>query len=274
MTSPMLEKLIRFQRTENALPFARNLDAQTLADIFGTQESEYRSVLDDLDRRRAQAAARIAASPTVDANLRALPFAQNAHLVAIGESTTADRLSWFEILRTLFKTYRPDLQLHMTNLAVSGATTGQALSMLPALRRMAPDWVFCMLGTNDSQRFDSCDGPLLVSPAETTRNLTELRTRAVPNDDVRWVWLTPTTVDEDRIARFPFFAGSGISWSNDDLMQLTPMLPTGDDLVIDSPTAIPADDPDALADDGLHPNPAAHEALAAQVFRSLVEEGR
>lgn len=35
MTSPMLEKLVRFQRPESLLPFAQNLDAQTLAGIFG-----------------------------------------------------------------------------------------------------------------------------------------------------------------------------------------------------------------------------------------------
>lgn len=274
MTNQILEKLVRSQRLENSLPFARDLDIQTLAGVFGAEETEYRSVIEDLDRRRVEAAARIADAPAAQAYLQALPFEENAHLIAIGESTTADRLSWFEILRTLLNTHRPDLRLRMTNLAISGATTTQTLAMQPAIRRLAPNLVFCMLGTNDSQRLAAPDGPLLVSPEETKRNLTELRTRAVPNGDARWVWLTPTPVDEERIARFPFFAGSGISWNNDDLKELTRTLPTVDDLVIDSSMVVDTADPDALADDGLHPSATAHEALAAKVLEALAGEER
>jgi acyl-CoA thioesterase-1 len=272
MTTPMLEKLVRFQRPESALPFARHLDARTLAAIFGAGEDEYRSVVDDIDRRRLAAAERIAASPVAESHLQALPFEPGAHLVAIGESTTADRLSWFEILRTLIQTHRPDLDLRFTNLAASGATTAQVLSTLPGIRRHEPDWVFCMLGTNDSQRLDAPEGPLLVSPEETRRNLAELRARAVPDRDLSWVWLTPAPIDEERVARFPFVAGSGIGWRNDDLDRLARALPTGDDLVVDSGTAIVVDDPDALADDGLHPNPTAQETLAAQVLAALAKE--
>jgi acyl-CoA thioesterase-1 len=271
MSNPMLERLVRFQRPESALPFARHLDARTLAAIFGTGEDEYRSVVEDIDRRCLDAAERIAASPMAESHLRALPFEEGAHVVAIGESTTADRLSWFEILRTLVETHRPDLDLRFTNLAVSGATTVQVLSTLPGIRRHEPDWVFCMLGTNDAQRLDAPDGPLLVSPEETKRNLAELRARAAPDKNLAWVWLTPTPIDEERIARFPFFAGSGIGWRNDDLDRLARALPTRDDLVIHSGTAIVAD-PDALADDGLHPSPRAQEALAARVLEALAQE--
>jgi acyl-CoA thioesterase-1 len=272
MTTPMLEKLIRFQHPESALPFARHLDARTSAAIFGAGEDEYRSVIDDIDRRRDEAVNRIAASPMAESHLQALPLASGAHMIAIGESTTADRLSWFEILRTLIQTHRPDLDLRFTNLAVSGATTAQVLSTLPSIRRHEPDRVFCMLGTNDSQRLDAPEGPLLVSPEETRRNLAELRARAAPDRNIAWVWLTPAPIDEERVARFPFFAGSGIGWRSDDLDRLARNLPMGDDLVVDSGTAIVADDPDALSDDGLHPSPTAQEALASRVLTALARE--
>ena len=272
MTNPMLEKLVRFQRPENVMPFAPRPDARTLAAIFGAGEDEYRSVVDDIDRRRLDAAERIAASPAAESHLQALPFESAAHVVAIGESTTADRLSWFEILRTLIQAHRPDLELRFTNLAASGATTTQVLSTLPGFRRHEPDWVFCMLGANDSQRLDAPEGPLLVSPEETRRNLAELRARAAPDRNLAWVWLTPAPIDEERVARFPFFAGSGIGWRKDDLDRLARDLPTGDDRVVDSRTAIVADDPDALDEDGLHPSPTAQEALAARVLAALAEE--
>lgn len=274
MTNPMLEKLVRFQRTENALPFAQNLNAHTLAALFGAEEPEYRSVIEDLDRQRLEATARVAAGTSVDTYLQTLPFAKNAHLVAIGESTTADRLSWFEILRTLLEARRPDLQLRFTNLAVSGATTTQILAILPTIQRHEPDWLFCMLGANDSQRFNAPNGPLLVSSAETRRNLYELRTRALPNDDAKWVWLTPTPVDEERVARFPFFTSAGIGWKNEDLDQLSQELPSRNDVVIDSSTAVRLDDSSSLSDDGLHPSVATHETLATKVLEELTKEGR
>lgn len=274
MSNAMLEKLVRFQRLENALPFAQSLDARTLAGVFGVVESQYQVVADDLDRQRVAVAAKLAAAPAVKAHLQALPFAENAHLVAIGESTTADRLSWFEILSTLVQAHRPDLRLRFTNLAVSGATTTEVLATLPVIRRHEPDWLFCMLGANDSQRLDAPDGPLLVSPEETRRNLTELRQRALPNGDAAWVWLTSTRIDEERIARFPFFASSGIRWTNHDLNEISRALPSGNDLVVDSSSAVSADDPNALADDGLHPSAATQGALAVKVLGLLAEEGR
>ncbi|MGC2939266.1 SGNH/GDSL hydrolase family protein [Brevibacterium sp. FAM 24638] len=274
MSTAVLDKLVRFQRLENSLPFAQSLDARTLAGVFGGDETQYTLVVEDLDRQRKEVAARLATSPVIGSHLQNLPFSEGAHLVAIGESTTADRLSWFEILRTLVESHRPDLRLRFTNLAVSGATTTQALSMLPSIRRHEPDWLFCMLGSNDCQRFDAPSGPLLVSPEVTKRNLTELRARALTKGEAEWVWLTPTRVDEERIARFPFFAGSGISWTNHDLNEMARKLPTGTDMVIDGSAASSADAPGALADDGLHPSAQMQGALAAEVVESLVEEGR
>ncbi|MCX5065973.1 GDSL-type esterase/lipase family protein [Micromonospora lupini] len=269
MTSPMLEKLIRFQRPERVLPFAQNLRVQTLAGIFGADETEYRTALETLIRQRAAAAARLATDPQVRADLTNLPFRPGDHLVAIGESTTADRLSWFELLRVLLQTERSDLRLRFDNLAVSGATTTQVLATVPAIRRQSADWMFCMLGSNDSQRLDAADGPLLVSRSETLRNLAQLRARALPVAESRWLWLTPTPVDETRVAAFPFFRGAGITWTNADITDLSAALLDSDDVVIDSAPAVTTAGADAFTDDGLHPSTTTHEALAARVLSAL-----
>lgn len=276
VSNPMLEKLVRFQRPEQLLPFARQLSERIVADIFGVEEAEYRSVLETLDGLRTAAADRIAEDPDSGPRLRNVSFRHGAHLVALGESTTADRLSWFEILRTLLEKHRPELELRFTNLAVSGATTTQVLATLPSIRRQAADWTFCMLGSNDSQRYAGAGGPLLVSRDETLRNLTELRTRALPHDDASWVWITPTPVDEERIAEFPYFSGPGITWRNADLRALARSQGTGDDLVVDGARAVPASGagPDALAEDGLHPGTATQERLAVQVLEALTVKGR
>jgi acyl-CoA thioesterase-1 len=273
MSDPMLEKLIRFQHPDRVLGFARPLTDQTLASIFGTDEETYRATLSDIEVQRANAVNALAADPAVHADLLSVPFVRGAHIVAVGESTTADRLSWFEILRTLLDAERPDLELRFDNLAITGATTTQVLAGLPAIRRQSADWVFCMLGSNDSQRFDSADGPQLVTRAETLRNLRELRARSLPDETSRWVWVTPTPVDESLVADFTFFRIAGITWTNADLSDLSKAFSElTDDLVIDSAPAVAATGGDpAFIEDGVHPSIATQAALASRVLAALGE---
>ncbi|WP_157228893.1 GDSL-type esterase/lipase family protein [Nocardia brevicatena] len=273
MTNPMLEKLVRFQRPEHTLPFAQSLSAPTLAGIFGAGESEYHEVLEGLGNRLNDAATRISLDPRVGSHLRHLPFEPGDRIVVIGESTTADRLSWFEILRTLLETRRPELRLGFANLSFPGATTTQMLARLSAIRRHRADWIFCMLGSNDSQRLSTPDGPLLVSREETLRNLAELRARAITDDSTHWIWVAPTPIEEARVNAFPFFRQSGITWTNSDLVELTAALRNMADPVVDSASAVDAAGADAFTEDGLHPGIAVHEALAVQVLHELVIGG-
>lgn len=272
MTDPILEKLIRFQHPERVLPFARQLSGSTLAAIFGVDEADYRSTLDEIDRQRIAAADRLAADPEMRTRLLNLPFREGDRIVAIGESVTADRLSWFELLRTLITSVRPELHLSFDNLAVSGSTSTQALAALPAIRMRSADWLFCMLGNNDSQRLSTSDASRLVSRSETVRNLAELRARALPSDSSHWVWLTPTPVDEGRLAAFPFFRAAGITWSSADIAELSAAIPAGHDPVIDSAPAVAAAGAHAFIEDGVHPSITTHEALAARVVVNLTED--
>ncbi|WP_431970447.1 SGNH/GDSL hydrolase family protein [Nocardia sp. bgisy134] len=137
-----------------------------------------------------------------------MPFAPGSRVVALGESSTADRLSWFEILRHLLALHRPGDEISCTNLAVAGATTTQVLGGSGSWGFLRPDWVLCQLGANDAQRLGR-EGERVVSAAETARNVELLRGQA---RDSRWVWLTPTAVDEQLLAEFAPFRMSGISW--------------------------------------------------------------
>lgn len=269
MTNPMLEKLIRFQHPGRVLGYAGEVTDQTLANIFGTDEETYRTMLTSIDIQRDGAVTMLAADPDVRADLLRVPFTRGAHIVAVGESTTADRLSWFEILSALLQAERPDLDLRLDNLAVSGATTTQSLASVPSIRRQSADWIFCMLGSNDSQRFGSSDGPRLVSRDESSRNLREIRARAVPGNASRWVWVAPTPVDESLVARFPFFRAAGITWTNTDLAYGAQDYAEMDDLVIESAPAVAAAGESAFIEDGVHPTLATQTVLASRVLAVL-----
>jgi acyl-CoA thioesterase-1 len=132
-------------------------------------------------------------------------------------------------------------------------------------------WLFCMLGTNDSQRFDSPTGPRLVTTEETLRNLGELRARTLASDASRWVWVTPTPIDETLVAAFPYFRQARIFWTNADIAELSDWLRATDDIVIETASALASAGPQPFVDDGLHPSLATQEALAARVIASLAE---
>ena len=266
MVDPMLEKLVRFQRPERSLGYARELSDENQAALFSTDLETYRDAVAHIDAQRAEAVHRLAVRPDVREVLEHPPFERGQTIVATGESTTADRLSWFELIAALFTAERPELELTFENVAVAGSTTTQALAGLPSLRRASGDWVFCLLGTNDAQRFGGADGTRLVSTAETVRNLRALRDLA-QRDGANWVWLTPTPVDEELIAQFRFFRFAGITWTNADARALADELSKLGGPVIDTFDAEPVAEP--FLDDGLHPSLSAQESLAVQTLRAL-----
>ncbi|MFB6611358.1 SGNH/GDSL hydrolase family protein [Agromyces sp. NPDC056379] len=274
MSGAMLDKLVRFERPERSLPYAWAMDDAARAGVFGTDPASYAAAVHALDAQRADAVRRLAAMPAVRSALGRAPFATGGRVTAIGESTTADRLSWFELLAALFAAERPDLGLQFENLAISGSTTTQALANLPALRRGQAEVVFCMLGANDARRFPGAEGDRLVSAAETTRNLRLIRRGAASVPGARWVWIAPTPIDERRIAAHPYLGGVGLAWTGADVRATAAFLHEtagSDDLVID-----PADaaGPMPLLDDGLHPQLDAQVALAAHVLEQLAGPDR
>jgi acyl-CoA thioesterase-1 len=265
-SNTQVDKLIRVQRPGRALPYARSLTDATVAAIIGTDETTYVQTIARLETQRSRAARELAGEADVRAQLDRLPFARGQRIVAIGESTTADRLSWFEILRVLISSTRPDLELTFENLAISGATTTQALAGIAAVRYQRPDWLFCLLGTNDVQRLGA-DGLRLVSQGETMRNLQYLHELAQLPPQAQWIWLTPTLVDERLVSRFPHFKNAGLVWSNRDIKEVSAGLLGLDGRYIDTSPAFSGHD--AHLDDGIHPTLETQKRLAALVLAQL-----
>lgn len=267
----MAQKLVRFQNPERALGYTPPLGDAIQAALFGIDESRLSELRTQFDAQLTDAATELADDSDIRELLGRLPFVAGERVVALGESTTADRLSWFEILRRLLEIARPDLQLEFDNLAQTGSTTTQALGTVPALRRQPADWVFCMLGTNDAQRFGSDDAARLVSEPETLRNLQLLRTLSGHTNDSTWVWLSPPPIDESMTDAFGYFRQAGLLWRNRDIASLGAELMQRYSLVIDTEPAV-SGVPNAHIEDGAHPSIDAHRAITALVVTQLAEE--
>ncbi|MFD1936820.1 MULTISPECIES: SGNH/GDSL hydrolase family protein [Nonomuraea] len=246
---PMAVRLVRFQRPTTALPYLAGADETRVAALFGLDAPAYRALLDDFERQTRQAAETLLARTDFADAVDRLPLNDSPHIVAIGESTTADRLSWFEILRHAVTLRRPADAVRFTNLAVSGCTTTQALSYTPALAFQRPDMVLCMLGGNDAQH-PAPGAPTQVGLPETQRNLALLHDLARQRGPVRWTWLTPSAVDESRVAEYPHFRRAGISWANKDIDEIAEYLLDRPEPTVD--TRFDASAEGLYLDDGVH----------------------
>jgi hypothetical protein len=150
MNTQMIERLIRFQHPEKVLGYLGRLDDERIAALFGLDLSSYQQLRQSHEKQARSAAADLLDDSEFARKVDRLPFAPGQRVVAVGESTTDDLLSWFEILRHLLDLRRPFDGITLTNAAVSGHTSTQALTTLPGLSFHRPDWVLCMLGGNDA----------------------------------------------------------------------------------------------------------------------------
>ncbi|MFF9849172.1 SGNH/GDSL hydrolase family protein [Streptomyces litmocidini] len=231
----LTDKLVRFQQPEKTLRYLGELPDTRLAELFGLDTETYRTLLRGLDEQVRDTAAELLGDPAFADRADRLPFRPGQRVVALGESTTADRLSWFSILRHLL----PD-GVELVNLAVSGSTTTQALAQLPQLGFLRPDWILCMLGANDAQRLGrhaGAAGTRLVSEAETERNLLALRDlaeRGGLSGPDRWIWLTPSAVDQERADAHPHFRRAGIGWTSGDVDGVADFLLGRPELTVDT----------------------------------------
>ncbi|GAB2511852.1 SGNH/GDSL hydrolase family protein [Nocardia heshunensis] len=272
MNVAMTEKLVRFQQPEKAMPYLNGLDEARVAGLFGLEPNEYRDLRAGFARQARNAAEELLADAELAAQVDRLPFAPGSKVLALGESSTADRLSWFEILRELLAQRRPDDAITLVNAAVSGCTTTQALTTLPRLGYERPDWVLCQLGANDAQRLG---GARLVSATETARNLLLLRDRALELTSAQWVWLTPTAVDEGRAASFPHFANAGISWATADMAETAGLLADQPEPTVDALTVTkPLPGAELHLDDGVHLTIDGQLAVAVEVVAKLAQLSR
>ncbi|PXX66341.1 acyl-CoA thioesterase-1 [Nocardia tenerifensis] len=269
MNTQMAAKLARFQRPELSLPYLNGVDDAVIAALFGLTADEYRSLRADFAEQAGSTAADLLAEPGFAEQVDRIPFGTGAHVAVLGESSAADRLSWFEILRHLIALRRPDDAITFTNLAVSGATTTQTLKGLAALGFRRPDWVLCQLGANDAQRLGA-DGPRVVSAEEMARNLTLLHDEGVRLTDARWIWITPHDMDEQRIASFPPFQQAQISWRAKDHEETARTLRDRPEPVIDTLAVTrPSSGHQLFEPDGVHLTPAGQAAVARTVVSSL-----
>lgn len=247
-------------------------DEVLLAGLFELDVATYRTIKAGFAAAAHTAAEELLADTAFAAKVDRLPFGSGSVVVAIGESDTDDLQSWFEILRHLLALGRPGDGIQLVNAGISGQTTTQASDQVMQAVARQPDWVFCILGGNDSWRTGSQPTKTLVSIEETEKNLAEMRRLVMSGTEAHWVWMTRTPIDEERMEAYPGFQLGNVVIRNADIEQVNEYLHRQQEPVVDTHAAF--GDPSSselLTSDGLHPSLAGHQAIARAVVERLAE---
>lgn len=265
-----LVQFIQPEKTLALLPGAANLNDALLARLFDLGAETY----GDLKRTFAEDARRAATDLLADdgfaAAVDALPFAPGEVVVGLGDSITAERRSWLEILRHALELRRPDDHLQVVNAGVSGDTTTQMVARFAEVVALKPQWIVAKMGTNDARRHGRASTKPLVSLEETARNLELIRHYAATETGARWVWLTPATVIEAQIEEDWFLSSAGLSWRAEELSAVAEQVLNQPDPVVDLRDVLgrPAQK-ELLLSDGLHPSLEGQKAILRRVVRAL-----
>ncbi len=198
----------------------------------------------------------------------ALPFRSGEVVAVIGDSVTADSLSWAHLLAAVLRRAdRTDVEI--VNLAVSGITTTEAIAMFGLIARTAPAWVVQLLGTNDARRQGATAQVRTVSAEETRRNLRALRELVTHETRARHVVITPPPFRQELFDAFTP-ADSEVRWRREDVREVEAIIRSSVEDAVDLGAALPGDLPDEFwLPDGLHPSLLGHRLILAAVVAAL-----
>jgi acyl-CoA thioesterase-1 len=247
-------------------PIAADLHDELLAEMLHCTTQTARAIIDALTEQARNTAADMLADRRFRGMVEALPFRPEDRIVAVGDSITADRIGWFELLSAaavLVGTPTPT----MINLGVSGNTTADVLERFDVLEASRPSHVLLMLGTNDARSHGRATEYRMATGPETERNVRAL-IDLLNGLGAGVTVITPPAVDQHRIDAF--FAGGPVRWRGADIREIAEIArkvaPTG----LDLHTATQGEEMDVFLEaDGVHPSAAGQRLILTHIIEHL-----
>ncbi|GGL92236.1 SGNH/GDSL hydrolase family protein [Nakamurella endophytica] len=269
------QTVLRYTRPGQWPFLARNpvlpaAETRLLADSLGCTAADVGAA----HHEQRETVRRAAAEELTDAGTRRLvehlPLGDGDRVVAVGDSVTADRLGWFEMLSAALSLAGP-IPVATENLALSGSTTADAIERFDLLEAARPTRVLLMLGTNDARSHGRRTDHTMISPDETRRNLLALLDMVRADLGAEVTVLTPPAALQGRIDRF--FRELPLRWRAADIAEVADTVRRVDPDALDVHAAMAGEQlGDLLESDGIHPSVAGQRVIFRTVLRGLATQ--
>lgn len=270
--SRQLDHLLRFARPSqlcSVLPGSQGLDAAVVARLFGVEPAEYAVALELLRNERAQAVQRLLGTAEFKEVARGGALASGGPILTVGDSLTADALSWSELLSLALAEVRRLRGVQVVNAGVSGNTTADTVASFIPLCELEPTLIVFLVGTNDARRHGWNATRPLIMLDQTRANLLVLRQLARERTAARVVWMTPPPVIEGRQRAHWLMQAGEIWYANTDLARIADVVRTLPGGALDLWPLFDGAGEGLYMDDGVHLNPDGQIAVASAVLNHL-----
>lgn len=281
LTDDERRNFVRYTHTRNwpmlqRFPVTDDLHDELLAQMLNCTTRTARSIVDAFAGQARNTAADMLADRRFRDMVHGLPFGPEDRIVAVGDSITADRIGWFELLSAAVTsagvtsaavTPAAALAPAMINLGVSGNTTADVLERFDLLEAARPTHVLLMLGTNDVRTHGRATGHRMATGPETERNVRSLLD-LVGGLGAAVTVITPPAVDQRRIDTF--FAGEPVHWHARDMGEVAQIVRKVAPAALDLHTATRDEDVDVFLEaDGVHPSAVGQRLILTHIVDHL-----
>ena len=248
-------------------PVPPALREELLARMLAWTPAQVRDCVSALATAANDIAGDLMTDPVFRAAVDGLPFRAGDRIAAVGDSLTADRLGWFDLMVASMH-LAGDNGVITHNLGLSGSTSADALERFDILEAFRPTHVLVMLGTNDARRHGRRHHHRMVSPAETERNLSALIDLVMDELSAQVVILTPPPADQTRISAF--FDDSTVGWSASEIDAVATVVRTVAPDCIDVHRVLDTGHlAELMESDGVHLNATGQRVLTRAVVQAL-----
>jgi lysophospholipase L1-like esterase len=250
-------------------PHLGALDEHVLAAMLGCEPGRLREIRSGLSSALDLALDELFEDESFVQSVKRLPFGPADVVVAVGDSITADALSWAEMLARAL----PRAGLAATaviNAGVSSYTSSDLIANFGSILSANPSYVIAMIGTNDARRHGPGTSARMTSAQETDRHL-RLYVKMVRNlARAHLVLVTPPPIDEDRVARHATFAERYVSWRLREVGQVAEVVRGQQSSVVDVHNAFVGPELGTyLTADGIHPSVAGQQKIVRLLVDAL-----
>jgi acyl-CoA thioesterase-1 len=264
---------IRYTRTRRwpmleRFPVDDRLHTELLTQMAACEPATVLAFRQSMADEVQETAARMMAGHRYGTAVRRLPFDRNDRIVAVGDSITADRLGWFELMTASVRLAGTAPEA-LVNQGRSGDTTADVLERFDLLESARPSRVMVMLGTNDARAHGRASRHRMVSPPETERNLRALISLITDDLNASVTVLTPPAIDQQRVTTY--FAGAPLSWHSSAVSEVAEAVRKVAPTALDLHTATLQHGLDRILEpDGVHPTLAGQQFIATSLVNHLV----